>query len=472
MPPFRDEVIFVISTGSQYTRVQYGLPESLTPAQTRVPTKVYRIPSAEKNDPQFVLDGMDESVAVYPIVEGEIVDLAALQYLMETLYKRAIKSAPDVLPYSPVLFTCNAEWRPQQIEALVNHMFTHARVPAITTIPESLSAVFAHALDTALVVNIGASKTEITPVVEYTIADRAVTVLHGGVGGDAINAHLAQLLPSFTPGQVEALKRSNIYEILVDKSVNHFFGEPNAPPSGHVGLGGGDSLEDEGIVDVVAIVASGNAREVLAQREQQKRNAKLNEPVKRNAELARNSFIDASSGRTIEVGTERFHGAEELIERIALGVWDVINKIDEIPRRGECWENIILVGGPTAIKGFTEYMLLTLQERFMVNRAVTFSEMPSGFNTPGINTPPPPMTHSHMLPAGHGQVPTNIRIAKMADYFIGWKGHSWEDAQFLGSQIAAKQIFTPGIANIDGGYVSREDYAERGAKEIWNLTLF
>ncbi|KAK9343879.1 actin-domain-containing protein [Lipomyces starkeyi] len=452
MPPFRDEVVFVITTGSQTTRVQFGLPESLTPAQRTVPTRVYKVAN-DDGKTSLSLEGA-ESDAIYPIRKGIIQDMASLLYLIESLYRTTTNSDTDS-PFAPILLTCNSEWHPKQIEEIITHMFTKVHVPAVTIIPESLAALYAYALQIACVVNVGEEKTEITPIIDFNIVESARAVVE--IGGKDINRALQSLLPTLQPYQIEELKRSPIYEILNDKSMS-FFGEPSAPAT--------SSVEDEGIVDVAAIVANGNAREILAQREQKKSSKQVE---LKNAEMPRNSFID-SKGQKVEVGTERFKGTEDVIERLSHEIGNVIGKLDDIARRGDCWENIIIVGGPTVIKGFVDAMLLSLQEHFLITRGTTYSELPSGLNTPGYGTPPAtPAVYGQTL--GHGQVPTTIKIAKMAEYFIGWKGHTWEDAPFLGSQIAAKQIFTPGIASIDGAYISREDFAEHGAREIWNLGL-
>ncbi|KAK9367452.1 actin-domain-containing protein [Lipomyces kononenkoae] len=452
MPPFRDEVVFVITTGSHTTRVQYGLAESLTPPQKTVATRVYKADNGDGKAP-YSLEG-PESAAIYPIVKGRIENMDALLYLIESLYRTTTNMSTDS-PFAPILLTCNSEWQPSQIEEIITYLFRRVRVPAVTIIPESLAALYAYALQIACVVNIGEEKTEITPIVDFNIVESAQSVVE--IGGKDINKALQSLLPTLQPYQIEELKRSPIYEVLSEESMS-FFGELSAPAT--------SSLEEEGIVDVAAIVANGNAREILAQREQ-KKSSKLVDL--KNSEMPRNSFID-SKGQTVELGTERFQGTEDMIERLSHEIGNVIGKLDDIARRGDCWENIIIVGGPTVIKGFVDAVLLSLQEHFLITRGTTYSELPSGLNTPGYGTPPAtPAVYGQTL--GHGQVPTTIKLAKMADYFIGYKGHTWEDAPFLGSQIAAKQIFTPGIASIDGAYMSREDFAERGAREIWNLGL-
>ncbi|KAK9476320.1 hypothetical protein V1514DRAFT_298654 [Lipomyces japonicus] len=448
MPPFRDEVVFVISTGSQRTRVQYGLHESLTPPEIIVPTKVY------KQDDVYSLESDDETTAIHPIVKGRIVDIKGLLFLMAELYRSTAKVEAGNAPYSPVLFTINSEWKPRQIEEIVSYLLKEVQAPAVTAIPEVLGSAFAYGLPTCLVVNIGKEKTEISPVIDFTIIENVQNVI--GVGANEINNSLSKILPTLKHDQIEELKKSPIYEILSDQTQS-FFGEPSEPAT--------STGEEEGIVDIAAIVASDNAREMLAQREQKK---KEHQAELKNSDLPRNSFVD-SNGRTVEVGKERFSGCEEFIEKLSQGVGGVVSRIDDIAKRGDCWENVVIVGGPVAIKGFHDAFLAALQERFLITRGTTFSELPSGINTPGYATPPSIAPYYGTL--GHGQVPTSIRIAKMSEYFIEFKGRTWEDASFLGGQIAAKQIFTPGAASIDGAYLSREDFGTKGIKEFWKLGL-
>ncbi|KAK9455750.1 actin-domain-containing protein [Dipodascopsis uninucleata] len=452
MPPFRDEVVFVITTGSQVTRIQYGLSESLTP-QKVVPTKVYK-KVKDDGTSEYSLEG-DEKDAILPIKKGIIQDLEALVKFIEQHYVQSCELTPGLTPFAPILLTSNSLWKRKQIESMITYFFNKVKVPALTIVPESLAAAFAYATPKTCVVNIGAEKTEITPIIDFSVIESAQNVFE--LGGNDINKSLSKLMPNLSNQQIEDLKRSHIYEVLHDKSMS-FFGEPSEPAT--------MSPEDEGIVDVAAIVASDNAREILAQREQ-KKNSKQVEL--KNSEMPRNSFTD-SRGNKIEVGTDRFKGTEELIEKLAHEVGNVISKIDDITKRNDCWENIVLTGGPTAIKGFADAFLLSLQEHFLITKSSTFSDIPSGYNTSGYGTPPlTPGVFSES--SAHGQVPTIIKIAKMAEYFTGWKGHTWEEAPFLGSQIAAKQIFTPGIASIDGAYLSREEFNERNAKEIWKVGI-
>lgn len=84
------------------------------------------------------------------------------------------------------------------------------------------------------------------------------------------------------------------------------------------------------------------------------------------------------------------------------------------------------------------------------------------------------MGSSHNQPnlhSSHGQTPTSVKWAKNMDYFPEWKeAGSWEEAHFLGAQVAAKILFVsaPGDAKT---FMSRMDYNELGPGGIHSIYL-
>ncbi len=333
-------------------------------------------------------------------------------------------------------------------------MFETLNIPAFTVVPNSLCASFAYGLQSCTcIVDIGFEKTEITPIVEFCPVEHATITIN--YGGSSINKSLSKLLPNLDPETIDELKKSEIYEILnsIDAAKNSFL-FANHPP------------EDEGIIDVAAIVTSGNTREILEQREKEKKQGKKEAP-KPNAERETSEFTD-SKGNTFTIGKERFKGAEDLLERIADATFRSLSKVDEIVKRANCWDGIILVGRGASIKGFKEAFYTLLEEKYLVSRTNTYSEVPSSF-TSGQNTPrngTPFRMNQIPQPLSHGQSPTSIKLGKMPDYFTEWKHYGYSNASFLGAQIASKQIFG-GHAN--GSYVSRNDYNEVGPLAIWDI---
>ncbi|KAK4125480.1 hypothetical protein N657DRAFT_688240 [Parathielavia appendiculata] len=229
--------------------------------------------------------------------------------------------------------------------------------------------------------------------------------------------------------------------------------------------------------------------------------------------------------REVEVGLERFQFADrKVIDRIVTAMYHAVQGIEDMYMRPGCWENVVFVGNGARIRGLRDNIMQTLQARHLVSpsSATMFtSELPSNMGTPsgtGSQTPtssfaggPPhqlPTTSSGVNPllqaattaaslgvpsnanaaglnsgdaAGgggttshhfHSQTPTHIRLAPLPAYLTEWSKHGFEEAMFLGSQVAARLAFC--IHNLDAQgleaqrlmSLSRVDYNELGPKGI------
>ncbi|KAL2266900.1 hypothetical protein VTJ83DRAFT_4177 [Remersonia thermophila] len=218
--------------------------------------------------------------------------------------------------------------------------------------------------------------------------------------------------------------------------------------------------------------------------------------------------------RDIEVGLERFQFADRReIDRIATAIYRAVQEIDDMYMRPGCWENLVFVGNGARIRGLRDNILQTLQARHIVSpsTATMFtSELPSNMGTPsgtGSQTPTSSFTGApHQLPTTssvnpllqaattaslgvpgdaaaaatgsgtshhfHSQTPTNIRLAPLPTYLAEWTKHGFEEAMFLGAQVAARLAFC--IHNLDAQgleaqrtmSLSRVDYNELGPKAI------
>ena len=197
--------------------------------------------------------------------------------------------------------------------------------------------------------------------------------------------------------------------------------------------------------------------------------------------------------RDVEIGLERFQFADRAeIDRIVMAIYNAIQGIEEMYMRPGCWENIVFVGNGARIRGLRDNILQTLQARHLVSpsSATMFtSELPSNMGTPsgtGSQTPTSSFAGApHQLPttsnvnpllqaattanlgvpganvagsnAGdaanttshhfHSQTPTNIRLAPLPAYLTEWTKHGFEEAMFLGAQVAARLAFC--IHNLD-----------------------
>lgn len=202
--------------------------------------------------------------------------------------------------------------------------------------------------------------------------------------------------------------------------------------------------------------------------------------------------------RDIEVGLERFQFADRReIDRIVTAIYRAVQEIEDMYMRPGCWENIVFVGNGVRIRGLRDNIMQTLQARHLVSpsSATMFtSELPSNMGTPsgtGSQTPTSSFagavgtqlptgggvnpllqaatTASLAVPGGvnvagsnagdhvttsggtshhfHSQTPTNIRLAPLPAYLTEWTKHGFEEAMFLGAQVAARLAFC--IHNLD-----------------------
>jgi len=202
--------------------------------------------------------------------------------------------------------------------------------------------------------------------------------------------------------------------------------------------------------------------------------------------------------RDIDIGLERFLFADrQEIDRIATAIYRAVQGIEDMYMRPGCWENIVFVGNGSRIRGLKENIMQTLQARHLISpsSATMFtSELPSNLGTPsgtGSQTPTGSFTGApHQLPTAssvnpllqaattanlgipgglggpgtnmggsnagdapgtshhfHSQTPTHIKLAALPTYLSEWTKNGFEEAMFLGSQVAARLAFC--IHNLD-----------------------
>ncbi|KAI9886845.1 MAG: Actin-like protein arp9 (SWI/SNF complex component arp9) [Watsoniomyces obsoletus] len=226
--------------------------------------------------------------------------------------------------------------------------------------------------------------------------------------------------------------------------------------------------------------------------------------------------------REVEVGIERFRAADNgIIETIADTVHRTVLAVEEVNQRAELWESLIIVGNGSKVRGFKEALLSTLTAKHLISPSsatIFTSELPSQLSTPlatGANTPqiqpqssmnpsssvnplllaattasnpalqqhpptnastPPSMTnnsphhHHHQVHSSHGQTPTSIKFLKPPEYFPEWKEVGYEEAVFLGAQVAAKVVFVVD-QGLSKGFMTRAEYNELGPQGIHDCAL-
>ncbi|KAI9777671.1 MAG: Actin-like protein arp9 (SWI/SNF complex component arp9) [Candelina submexicana] len=214
--------------------------------------------------------------------------------------------------------------------------------------------------------------------------------------------------------------------------------------------------------------------------------------------------------REVEVGVERFMAASGgILEAIADAVHRTIFSVEGVGKRGELWESLVILGNGSKVRGFKDALISTLSTKYLISPSsatIFTSELPSTLTTPlatGANTPlPQPHNPSHLSTANshvnplllaattasnpslhpptttittpqqqqhthssHGQTPTSIKVAKIPEYFPEWKDGGYEEASFLGAQVAAKVLFVVD-QGLGKGFMTRVEYNELGPQGI------
>ncbi|KAK0112075.1 Actin-like protein arp9 (SWI/SNF complex component arp9) [Cadophora gregata f. sp. sojae] len=214
--------------------------------------------------------------------------------------------------------------------------------------------------------------------------------------------------------------------------------------------------------------------------------------------------------RDIEIGTERFQAASEgFLDAIADAVYRTVLSVNEIAKRQEAWDALVICGQGSKVRGFKDALITTLNNRYLVSPSsatMFMSELPSNLATPSgtgsmtptasfAGTPHAPPTASAVNPllaattashqalnpnlssasfggqqthSSHSQSPTSIKVAGPPTYFPEWK--SFDEAVFLGAQVAAKVIFVVD-QGASKGFLSRVEFNEEGPTAIHQVGL-
>ncbi|KAF3910437.1 hypothetical protein ABW20_dc0106434 [Dactylellina cionopaga] len=201
--------------------------------------------------------------------------------------------------------------------------------------------------------------------------------------------------------------------------------------------------------------------------------------------------------KEIDVGTERFKAAEGgILEAIADASHRVVSSADDYNQRGDCWKSLIIAGNGCRVRGFKDALLNTIMAKYQVSPSagtIFTSELPSNIPTPsgtGTNTPQPSTFNSqpnalllqaaannaaaaaaaqHYSSIPHpNQAPSEMKIAKIPEYFPEWKDAGFEECVFLGAQLGAK-IYFVADQGANKGFVTRADYNSQGPQAIHNI---
>lgn len=350
-------------------------------------------------------DMASDEGAIYPIQNGRIVDWPCFFALLTHVYNTL--SPPF---HTPILLISQPAWTARDHEAIAQFIFEKFKAPAFSLMDSALAACYGYGTSTATVVDVGKGKVDVTAVTDFMVNEHGRGIAVEGCGGDAMTDRLVELLgpKGFTREMCEQLKRSNITEILpagtplpgaaatarqgANPAAAASTGGPDANDNAPRGPGDGtqtgteaNNEEEEGVLDVAAIV-SGNTTEYLANIEKEKttnkkgaadpKAARLPNSKKEKASFQFEGFVQlegekaAASGprqyvrhtRDIEVSVERFLLTSPrsnpgsrltggILEDIATQIHHTILAVPDATKRSELWDSLIIVGCGSKVKG-------------------------------------------------------------------------------------------------------------------------
>ncbi|KAI5966050.1 ARP9 [Candida margitis] len=459
MPLYKEDNFLIIQPGSEYTLFTFGLKDSLSPPQFKIPTTVYK----EQGTNQYLSTASETTTQINPIKQGKIVDLDAFNALIQIVLSSVIQQHPILtINQIPLLIIVpSLTWSKRQLEYITKFVFENLEITAFNILDLSLGATFGFANTVnSLVVNIAEDYIQVVPVIGYQSVKFAGEYIPGK-GGVILDEDLRVKFPNFTSQQIEDLKFSGIFEFLLEGEESIGDIDPDADVE----------VEDPSEFDVAKVLTDENGKQKEQVDEQQ---------VKSNKELDKNYFIDSSTQEKIWVGKERFTTESNLISIVGAAIYKTLLRINDLDKRQDCYDNIILVGSAVQVPGLKQKIYSHLVHEYLVKEPVATNGAANSQHN--INAAIAKYQQNEDAQEGESQsalsqVPYRIRFAKVPDYFPEWKlpkekGGSWHDFFFLGGEIYAKQIFSGSSHHHNKElFVCSEMYEERGPQSIWDVSI-
>ena len=244
-------------------------------------------------------DPTTEEGAVWPIENGRVVNWSCFFALLTHVYNTL--SPPF---HTPILVISQPAWTAHDHEILTQFFFEKFRTPAFCLMDAALAACYAYATATATVVDVGHGKCDVSAVSDFVVYDIGRGAALAGCGGNAMTQRLYDLLNAkgLSKDACEQMKRNPICEILpigtelpgeserdgqlanpagVASTSATVSGDIQGGQAGgsvpDIDVGDGDQdreskvgEDNEGVLDVATIVASGKTSEFLARKEKEK----------------------------------------------------------------------------------------------------------------------------------------------------------------------------------------------------------
>lgn len=255
-------------------------------------------------------DPTTDEGAVWPVQAGRIVNWSCFFALLTHVYNTL--SPPF---HTPILVISQPAWTAHDHERLTQFFFEKFKTPAFCLMDSALAVCYAYATATATVIDIGYGKCDVTAVSDFVVNDIGRGAALPGCGGEGMTQRLLSLLgpKDFTRDMCEQLKRSNICEVLLpgtelpgtelpgeNEMDDPIVNPASAASAGANGMGEGqrgsisapsgipragmevdvvgedpdreikEGDDNEGVLDVASIVASGKTSEWVAKKEKEK----------------------------------------------------------------------------------------------------------------------------------------------------------------------------------------------------------
>ena len=363
-------------------------------------------------------DPTTEEGAVFPLKNGRVTNWSCFYALLSHVYNTL--SPPF---HTPIIVIAQAAWTEQDHETLTQFFFEKFKTPAFCLMDSALAVCYAYGIATATVVDVGYGKCDVSAVNDFLVNDVGRGIALEGCGGEGMTERLFDLLSSkgFTMDMCEQLKKSSICEILppgsefphgadgsaevTNPAAAASTGATGSGPSQRGSISAQGELprgpvpdtdvgdedqdreaqdgDDDGVVDVASIVASGKTSEFLARKEKEKQEkaakkaaqdlanlpkARLPNSKREKATLHYDAHRDAAAAteeheevdgvirKGKEVGTERFRAADGgILDQIADSVHRAVLAVPELSRRSELWDNLVVIGNGSKVRGMSPH---------------------------------------------------------------------------------------------------------------------
>ncbi|KAJ6444482.1 chromatin remodeling complex subunit (Arp9) [Purpureocillium lavendulum] len=309
---WREEQILVVCPGSRTTMAQLGCSE-LTPPTHRFPTRMFPdgdewrpyhtykrtrvVGGVESED--WVEDVDSDEGAVFPIEGGRIVNMDAFLAFLDHVHSMLTTTYHN----TPIMLMASPQWTRPDCEAIAQYIFEKTRTPALCMIHSGLATQYGLKWPNMTVVDIGYEKVDVTAIHDGRVVNEMNLGSPNGdrliSGGEVFTQSLVKLLQGkgFGRDMAEQLKKSTICEVLpyaptekdlVELPVEATSGAPpssaptasapvpNEAPKPAADYGGDEDEstdkngDEDGVLDVAAIVTSGQTKEFLAKKEKEK----------------------------------------------------------------------------------------------------------------------------------------------------------------------------------------------------------